>query len=201
MQGAATLASAPVDSLVLLRRADGTRCARKSAARRVRACSRSSSRPTATRWPSNDTLSFALDVARGASAVFASTAPDEDARYALDVLRGTLAVPTRGYFRVAPGRWVQDGSLAAVSEDDVRRSVAEAPLAVLHGDTAIFGAPRAFTRGALALHRAAGAAGRRVLRRRGAAVSAARRARRTAVGFAAAGRSRAGRRATPSGSR
>ena len=99
----------------------------------------------------NDTLSFALDVARGASAVFASTAPDEDARYALDVLRGTLAVPTRGYFRVAPGRWVQDGSLVAVTEDDVRRSVAEAPLAVLHGDTAIFGAPRAFTRGALAL--------------------------------------------------
>ena len=101
--------------------------------------------------PINDTLSFALDVARGASAVFASTAPDEDARYALDVLRGTLAVPTRGYFRVAPGRWVQDGSLTVVGEDEVRRSFAEAPLAVLHGDTAIFGAPRAFTRGALAL--------------------------------------------------
>lgn len=99
----------------------------------------------------NDTLSFALDVARGASAVFVSSAPDEDARYALAVLRGTLAVPTRGYFRVAPGRWVQDGSLTAVPEDDVRRSLAEAPLAVLHGDTAVFGAPRGFTRGALAL--------------------------------------------------
>ncbi len=99
----------------------------------------------------NDTLAFVLDVARGASAVFASTAPDEDARYALDVLRGTLAVPTRGYFRVAPGRWVQDGSLTVVAEDEVRRSLAEAPLAVLHGDTAAFGAPRGFTRGALAL--------------------------------------------------
>jgi hypothetical protein len=99
----------------------------------------------------DDTLSFALDVARGASAVFVSTAPDEDARYALDVLRGTLAVPTRGYFRVAPGRWVQDGSLTAVPEDEVRRSIAEAPLAVIHGDTAAFGTPRAFTRGALAL--------------------------------------------------
>ncbi|HEY2849173.1 MAG TPA: hypothetical protein VGI97_04795, partial [Gemmatimonadaceae bacterium] len=76
---------------------------------------------------------------------------DEDARYALDVLRGTLAVPTRGYFRVAPGRWVQDGSLAAVSEDEVRRALAEAPLAIVHGDTAVFGAPRALTRGALAL--------------------------------------------------
>lgn len=101
--------------------------------------------------PVNDTLSFALDVARGASAVFVSSAPDEDARYALAVLRGTLAVPTRGYFRVAPGRWVQDGSLNVVSEDEVRRSLADAPLAVLHGDTAIFGPPRAFTRGALAL--------------------------------------------------
>ena len=99
----------------------------------------------------NDTLSFTLDVARGASAVFASTAPDEDARYALEVLRGTLAVPTRGYFRVAPGRWVQDGSLLVVPEDEVKRNVAEAPLAVLHGDTAAFGPPRTFTRGALAL--------------------------------------------------
>ena len=99
----------------------------------------------------NDTLAFVLDVARGASAVFVSSAPDEDARYALDVLRGTLAVPTRGYFRVAPGRWVQDGSLAIVSEDEVRRTLGEAPLAILHGDTAVFGAPRALTRGALAL--------------------------------------------------
>lgn len=99
----------------------------------------------------NDTLSFTLDVARGASAVFVSSAPDEDARYALAVLRGTLAVPTRGYFRVAPGRWVQDGSLAAVSEDEVRRTLADAPLAIIHGDTAVFGAPRTLTRGALAL--------------------------------------------------
>ncbi|MFI5310060.1 MAG: hypothetical protein ACHQQ3_02410 [Gemmatimonadales bacterium] len=99
----------------------------------------------------NDTLSFALEVAQGASAVFVSTAPDEDARYALDVLRGTLAVPTRGYFRVAPGQWRVDGALTAVPEDEVRRSFAAAPLAVLHGDTAIFGAPRTLTRGALAL--------------------------------------------------
>jgi hypothetical protein len=99
----------------------------------------------------NDTLSFALEVAQGASAVFVSTAPDEDARYALEVLRGTLAVPTRGYFRVSPGQWRVDGALTAVSEDEVRRTLAAAPLAVLHGDTALFGAPRALTRGALAL--------------------------------------------------
>jgi hypothetical protein len=99
----------------------------------------------------NDTLLAVLDVARGASAVFVSTSPDFDSRYALDVLRGTLAVPTRGYYRVAPGQWRVDGALTAVSEEEVKTALKEAPLAVLHGDTAIFGPPRAFTRGALAL--------------------------------------------------
>lgn len=99
----------------------------------------------------NDTLNAVLDVARGASAVFASTAPDEDSRYALAVLRGTLAVPTRGYLRVAPGQWRVDGTLAAVPEDDVKRALAEAPLAILHGDTALFGPPRVLAHGALAL--------------------------------------------------
>jgi hypothetical protein len=99
----------------------------------------------------NDTLTAALDVAAGASAVFVSTAPDFDARYALDVLRGTLAVPTRGYFRVAPGQWRVDGSLAAVSEDEVKRSLEGAPIVALHGDTAVFGPPRSYIRGALAL--------------------------------------------------
>lgn len=99
----------------------------------------------------NDTLHATLDVAAGASAVFASTAPDFDARYALDVLRGTLAVPTRGYYRVAQGQWRVDGSLAAVSEEEVKRSLAEAPIVVIHGDTAVFGPPRSYARGALAL--------------------------------------------------
>lgn len=99
----------------------------------------------------NDTLVATLDVAAGASAVFASTAPDFDARYALDVLRGTLAVPTRGYYRVAPGQWRVDGTLAAVPEEEVKRSLGEAPIVVIHGDTAAFGPPRAFVRGALAL--------------------------------------------------
>ncbi|HEX7547157.1 MAG TPA: hypothetical protein VF368_10545 [Gemmatimonadaceae bacterium] len=150
VQGTTTLVSAPVDSLSpYAERTVGlrTQVGGSPGPRLLRLVLSTDGDALAA----NDTLSFALDVARGASAVFASTAPDEDARYALDVLRGTLAVPTRGFFRVAPGRWVQDGSLVAVTEDDVRRSMAEAPLAVLHGDTAIFGAPRAFTRGALAL--------------------------------------------------
>ncbi|MGH7655784.1 MAG: hypothetical protein ACREN6_14085 [Gemmatimonadaceae bacterium] len=150
MQGAATLATATVDALapyeertVRLR----TQIGGAPGARLFRLVLATDSDALAA----NDTLAFTLDVARGASAVFASSAPDEDARYALEVLRGTLAVPTRGYFRIAPGRWVQDGSLKAVPEDEVRRAVAEAPLAILHGDTAVFGPPRALTRGALAL--------------------------------------------------
>jgi hypothetical protein len=101
--------------------------------------------------PANDTLAMAVDLSRAASAVFVSTSPDQDARYALTVLRGALAVPTRGYFRVAPGAWRIDGSLAAVAETDVRAAVRDAPVAILHGDTAVFGPPRAATLGPLAL--------------------------------------------------
>jgi hypothetical protein len=99
----------------------------------------------------NDTLAMAVDLSRAASAVFVSTSPDFDARYALSVLRGALAVPTRGYFRVAPGAWRVDGSLAAVSEADVRTAFRDAPVAILHGDTTAFGAPRSATSGPLAL--------------------------------------------------
>jgi hypothetical protein len=101
--------------------------------------------------PRNDTLALAVDLSRAASAVFVSTAPDYDARYALTVLRGALAVPTRGYFRVAPGAWRVDGSLAPVSEADVRAAFRDAPVAILHGDTSVFGPPRAATAGPLAL--------------------------------------------------
>ena len=99
----------------------------------------------------NDTLFASLDVARGASAVFVSTSPDLDSRYALDVLRGTLAVPTRGYFRVAPGQWRSEGAMSPIGEAEVRRALADAPLAVIHGDTGLFGPPRALTRGSLTL--------------------------------------------------
>jgi hypothetical protein len=101
--------------------------------------------------PRNDTLAVALDVSRAAAAVLVSTAPDYDVRAILGVLRGALALPTRAYLRVAPGSWRVEGTLAAVSEDAVRVAVREAPLAVLHGDTAVFGAPRSATRAALAL--------------------------------------------------
>ena len=99
----------------------------------------------------NDTLGVAVELSRAASAVFVSTSPDQDARFAIAVLRGALALPTRGYLRVAPGRWRHEGSLAPVTEVEVRQAVREAPVAIIHGDTAIFGPPRQATAGPLAL--------------------------------------------------
>jgi hypothetical protein len=99
----------------------------------------------------NDTLSTVVDVHGSPTAVFVSTAPDQDARFALDLMRGALTFGVRGFMRVAPGQWREDGTLARVEEGVVRDALARAPLAVLHGDTALFGAPRRLTRGALAL--------------------------------------------------
>ena len=99
----------------------------------------------------NDTVTVSVDVSRAASAVFVSTSPDFDARYALAVLRGALGIPTRGFFRVAPGQWRVEGALTPVAEADVRQAVKEAPVAILHGDTAAFGPPRTVTLGPLAL--------------------------------------------------
>lgn len=101
--------------------------------------------------PRNDTLSAAIEISRAASAVFVSTSPDQDARFAIAILRGALALPTRGFLRVAPGSWRVEGTLAPVTEPEVRRALREAPVAILHGDTAIFGSPMAVTRGPLAL--------------------------------------------------
>lgn len=102
--------------------------------------------------PRNDTLAAAIDLSAAASAVFVSTSPDFDARYSLAVLRGALGIPTRGYFRVAPGEWRADGALTTrVPEADVRRAARDAPVAIIHGDTAAFGPPRDATLGPLAL--------------------------------------------------
>ena len=99
----------------------------------------------------NDTLAVAVDVSRAASAVFASTSPDFDARYALAVLRGSLGIPTRGYWKVAPGEWRNEGTFSPVPESEVRQALRDAPVAVIHGDTSAFGDPRRATSGPLAL--------------------------------------------------
>jgi hypothetical protein len=101
--------------------------------------------------PRNDTLSLGVDVSRAAAAVFVSTAPDFDAREAVAALRGVTSLPTRAYYRVAPGAWRTDGTLARVEESEVRTAVRDAPIVILHGDTTLFGAPRSATRGALLL--------------------------------------------------
>ncbi len=101
--------------------------------------------------PRNDSLGVSLEIARAAGAVLVSTSPDLDARFLVPVLRGAVALPTRAYYRVAPGSWRQEGTLAPVAESDVRRALRDAPLAILHGDTAFFGSPRTVTTGALAL--------------------------------------------------
>ena len=103
------------------------------------------------REPRNDTLTLGVDVTRAPAAVFVSTAPDFDAREAVGALRGVTSLPTRAYYRVAPGTWRIDAGLAGVAEKEVRDAVRDAPMAVLHGDTAVFGPPRAATRGALLL--------------------------------------------------
>ncbi len=101
--------------------------------------------------PRNDTLAATIELSRAASAVFVSTSPDQDARFAIAVLRGTLALPTRGFLRIAPGMWRNEGSLTPTTEAEVRQALRDAPVAILHGDTAIFGSPRAATLGPLAL--------------------------------------------------
>lgn len=99
----------------------------------------------------NDTLGVGIDVSRQPGAVFVSTSPDYDARYALAVLRGAVALPTRGFYRVAPGSWRVDGTFSQVSEAEVHAAFRDAPVAILHGDTTIFGPPRQATSAPLAL--------------------------------------------------
>jgi hypothetical protein len=108
-------------------------------------------RGTGDTEPRNDTLAIGVDVSRAAAAVFVSTAPDFDAREAVAALRGVTSLPTRAYYRVAPGAWRTDPALARVSEEDVRGAVRDAPIVILHGDTALFGPPRSASRGALLL--------------------------------------------------
>lgn len=99
----------------------------------------------------NDSLRTSIDVAGAASVALISTAPDQDARFALAVLRQSQRGAVRGYWRVAPGQWREGDALRPVSEEVVRRAMANASLVLLHGDTALFGPARSRARGALVL--------------------------------------------------
>lgn len=107
--------------------------------------------PGADAEPANDTLATVVDIARAARAVLVSTRPDLDARFMTTVLRGAISLPTRAYFRVTSDEWRLEGPLTPIGTEEVRRAVRDAPLLVLHGDTAHFGAPRSAATGALAL--------------------------------------------------
>jgi hypothetical protein len=74
---------------------------------------------------------------------------DLDSREALALLRGALALPTRGFYRIAPACGARMTAWACKRVGDSK--IWDAPLVVLHGDTAVFGPPRAATKGALAL--------------------------------------------------
>lgn len=93
----------------------------------------------------NDTMMIAVDRSRSASAVFVSTTPDFDSRAALGLLRGALALPARGFLRVAPGVWRVDGTLSPIAESEVRSALRDAPIAIIHGDTGAFGPPAGAT--------------------------------------------------------
>lgn len=101
--------------------------------------------------PANDTASLSLLVSGAIAAVFVSTAPDPDARFILAALRSTRRGPVQGFWRVAPGQWRTDGAMRPVEEGVVREALRAAPMVVLHGDTALLGAPRAVTTGRLVL--------------------------------------------------
>lgn len=99
----------------------------------------------------NDSARVEVVVSGAAAAVFVSTVPDQDARFALAVLRGTRRGPVQGFWRVAPGQWRTDGANRRVTEESVKAALGRAPLAVIHGDTALFGAPRGVAPNALVL--------------------------------------------------
>jgi hypothetical protein len=103
------------------------------------------------REPRNDTVAVSLEVSDVPAVVFVSSAPDFDARAAIGVVRGALGLPVRAFYRVAPGAWRREETLAPVEESVVRSAARDAGLLILHGDTAVFGPPRALGRGALAL--------------------------------------------------
>lgn len=101
--------------------------------------------------PRNDTLATVVEVTRAPAAVLVSTSPDPDARAALEALSGAMTAAPRGYYRVAPGAWRDASTLQPAAESVVREAARRAGLLVLHGDTALLGAPSSLGRGALVL--------------------------------------------------
>lgn len=101
--------------------------------------------------PRNDTIAVAFRRGARQRVVIISTAPDADVRDVATALRANVALPTDVYFRIAPGRWLRDGTFSPIEESSVRAAVRGATLAVLHGDTTVMGSPSALGTRALLL--------------------------------------------------
>jgi hypothetical protein len=99
----------------------------------------------------NDTAAVTLRRGARQRVVILSTAPDADVRDVIAAIRKNIPLPTDAFFRIAPGRWVRDGNFAAVDESTVRAAVRGSTVAVLHGDTAVMGAPGSLNTRALLL--------------------------------------------------
>lgn len=99
--------------------------------------------------PRNDTLVAVHTVGAANAAVVVSTAPDPDARDALEALAGALPQRPRGFYRLAPDLWREAATLAPVRLDDVRAAARTAPLLVIQGDTSVLGTPMTATSGSL----------------------------------------------------
>ena len=101
--------------------------------------------------PRNDTVAVAFRRGARQRIVVVSTAPDADVRDVTTAIRANVALPTDAFYRIAPGRWLRDGTLTPVEESVVRAAVRGATLAVLHGDTTAMGAPSSLGTKALLL--------------------------------------------------
>lgn len=110
---------------------------------------RAAVRATGDAEPRNDSLAAVIELSRAPAAVLVSTNPDPDAREMLASLRGALSAAPRGFYLVAPGQWRAAESLAPVAEGVVRQALTDAPVSVLHGDSARTAPLRALVRGSL----------------------------------------------------
>lgn len=102
-------------------------------------------------FPQNDSIALVFRRDARQRVVLVSTSPDADIRDIATALRANIAMPTDAYYRIAPGRWLREGGLNSVDESTVRAAVRGASLAVLHGDTTVFGRPASLGTRALLL--------------------------------------------------
>lgn len=82
-----------------------------------------------------DSVATSLRIEVTPRLVMLSTAPDQDARYALATLRRVQTRRVQAFWQVAPGRWLVDGAMTPIAEAEVRSLARGAQLLLLHGDT------------------------------------------------------------------